>query len=135
MGALRAGVRELGYVEGQQIGIIDRLAEEKSHRLPDLAAELIRLKVDVILTAGLLSYAPSYTDSFKRAAVYVDKILKGAKPADLASVRMRSSNSMNGREYLLDSPPSAVAGAYRSRTSRCGGPELAVLTPAAERDR
>ena len=48
------------------------------NRLPSIYDE--RLFVDA---GGLMSYAPSFTDSFRRAAMYVDKILKGAKPADL----------------------------------------------------
>jgi putative tryptophan/tyrosine transport system substrate-binding protein len=51
--AFRQGLRELGYVEGKNIVIDYRYAEGKFERLPDLAAELVRLKVDVILTLGV----------------------------------------------------------------------------------
>jgi len=47
---LREGLRELGYVEGQNIAFEFRSAEGKLDRLPELAAELVRLKVDVIVT-------------------------------------------------------------------------------------
>ena len=50
--ALRQGLRELGYVEGKNIVIEWRSAEGKRDRVPALAAELVRLKVDVIVTAG-----------------------------------------------------------------------------------
>jgi putative tryptophan/tyrosine transport system substrate-binding protein len=50
--AFRQGLRELGYVEGKNIIIERRSAEAKLDRLPELAAELVRLKVDVIVTAG-----------------------------------------------------------------------------------
>jgi putative ABC transport system substrate-binding protein len=46
--ALRQGLRELGYVEGQNIVIEYRYSEGKHERLPDLAADLVRLKVDII---------------------------------------------------------------------------------------
>src|SRR5262245_34436999 len=48
----RQGLRELGYVEGKNIVIDYRYAEEKLDRLPALASELVRLKVDVIVTSG-----------------------------------------------------------------------------------
>jgi putative ABC transport system substrate-binding protein len=50
--ALRAGLRDLGYVEGKNLVIEFRWAEEKYERLPELAAELVRLKVDLIVTHG-----------------------------------------------------------------------------------
>ena len=48
----RQRLRELGYVEGKNIVIEHRSAEGKLERLPDLAAELVRLKVDVIVAPG-----------------------------------------------------------------------------------
>jgi putative tryptophan/tyrosine transport system substrate-binding protein len=50
--AFRLGLRELGYVEGENIVIEYRYAEGKFDRLPDLATELVRLKVDIILSTG-----------------------------------------------------------------------------------
>src|SRR6266542_4390519 len=50
--AFRQGLHELGYVEGKNIVLEYRWAEGRNERLPDLAAELVRLKVDVIVTAG-----------------------------------------------------------------------------------
>ena len=60
--AFRQGLRELGYVEGKTILIEWRSAEGQPDRLPSLAAELVRLKVDVIVTGG-----PSATRPVKAA--------------------------------------------------------------------
>jgi putative ABC transport system substrate-binding protein len=50
--AIRLALRELGYIEGQNIASEYRYAEAKLDRLPALAAELVRLKVDIIVTGG-----------------------------------------------------------------------------------
>ena len=50
--AIRLALRELGYIEGQNIAIEYRYAEGKLDRDPELAAELVRLKVDIIVVAG-----------------------------------------------------------------------------------
>jgi putative tryptophan/tyrosine transport system substrate-binding protein len=49
---IRLALRERGYIEGKDIAIEYRFAEGKRDRLPELAAELVRLKVDIILVAG-----------------------------------------------------------------------------------
>jgi putative ABC transport system substrate-binding protein len=50
--ALRKGLRDLGYVEGRNLVIEYRSADGRAERFPDLAADLVRLKVDVIVTRG-----------------------------------------------------------------------------------
>jgi putative ABC transport system substrate-binding protein len=50
--AIRLALRELGYIEGQNIAIEYRYAEGKPDRQPELAAELVRFKVDIIVVAG-----------------------------------------------------------------------------------
>jgi ABC-type uncharacterized transport system substrate-binding protein len=52
-GAFREGLRELGYVEGQNIAIESRWADGKYDRLPGLAAGLVSLKLDIIVTTSL----------------------------------------------------------------------------------
>src|SRR5918996_2194787 len=57
--AFKQGLRELGYVEEKNIVIEYRFAEGKLDRLPALAADLVRLKVDVIVTGGLVAPRPA----------------------------------------------------------------------------
>jgi len=68
--AFRQGLRELGYVEGKNIVIEYRWAEGKIERFPDLATELVRLKVDVIVTAG-----PVSTRAAKEATVTIPIVM------------------------------------------------------------
>jgi putative ABC transport system substrate-binding protein len=68
--AFRQGLRELDYVEGKSIVIDHRYAEGKFDRLPALAAELVRLKVDVIVTGGGIS-----TRSAKDATVTIPIVM------------------------------------------------------------
>ena len=50
--AIRLALRDLGYIEGQTIAIENRYADRKRDRLPELAGELARLKMDIIVVAG-----------------------------------------------------------------------------------
>ena len=71
--ALRQRLRELGYVEGKNIVIEYRYAEGKRERLPDLVAELVRLKVDIIVTTG-----PDATLAAKKASATIPIVFTAA---------------------------------------------------------
>jgi putative tryptophan/tyrosine transport system substrate-binding protein len=68
--AFRQGMRELGYVEGKNIIIEWRYAEGKLDRLRELAADLVRLKVDVIVTGG-----PTITPAVKEATTTIPIVM------------------------------------------------------------
>src|SRR5262249_34802681 len=57
LAAFRQGLREFGYVEGQNVALKVRSMDGRPERLPDLLAELVRLKVDVILAPSNLMIA------------------------------------------------------------------------------
>ena len=68
--AFRQGLRELGYVEGKNIVIELRSADGEQGRLPALVAELVRLKVDIIVSAG-----PSVTRAAKAATTTIPIVM------------------------------------------------------------
>jgi putative ABC transport system substrate-binding protein len=68
--AFRQGLRALGYVEGKNIVIEWRSAERKLDRLPTLAAELVRLNVDIIVSAG-----PAPTRALKEATTTIPIVM------------------------------------------------------------
>jgi putative ABC transport system substrate-binding protein len=61
--AFRAGLRDLGYVEGKNFVIESRFAEGNVDRLPELAAKLVRGNVDIIITSGLGTVAAQHATS------------------------------------------------------------------------
>ncbi len=80
--AFQQGLRELGYVEGQNIAIDYRFAEGRPERLPGFAAELVGLKADVIVTPN-----PAATQAAKQATRTVPIVMLGvADPVGLGLV-------------------------------------------------
>jgi len=91
--AIRLALRERGYIEGQNIAIEYRYMEGKRDRLPELAADLVRLKVDIIVAAG--------TDLLIRAAMNATKTIPivmtggGSHPVEAGYVESLASPGGN----------------------------------------
>ena len=79
-----------------------------NNRLPTMFATTRHMDA-----GGLMSYGPDYTDLYRRAAIYVDKILKGAKPADLPVERPTKFelviNLKTAKQIDLTIPPNMLA--------------------------
>ena len=73
--AFRAGLRDLGYLEGKNIAIEFRWAEGKYERLPELASDLVRLKIDVLVTHGVA------TPAAKQATTTIPIVMANAADA------------------------------------------------------
>ena len=99
------------------IVLSDTFATFHRARLVELAAKhqlpTIYGHSQYIEAGGLLSYGPSLTDTYRHAASYVDKILKGAKPADLPVEQPTKYelviNLKTARALFLDVPPTLIA--------------------------
>jgi putative ABC transport system substrate-binding protein len=74
--AIRMALRELGYIEGQNIAIEYRYGEGKRGRAPELAADLVRLKVDIIVVAG----GDRWIETAKNATKTIPIIMTGQGP-------------------------------------------------------
>ena len=127
--AFQDGLRELGYVEGKNILIEYRFAEGKEDRLPDLAAELVRLNVDVIVTGGIAAHAAKQaTSTIPIVAATYELVAAGLVPSlarpggnitgltqmspDLAGKRLellQEAVPNVSRVAVLWNPPDAVA--------------------------
>jgi putative ABC transport system substrate-binding protein len=73
---IRQALRDLGYVEGQNIALEYRYAEGKLDRFPELAAELVHLKVDIIVVAG----GNTLIQAAKNATKTISIVMSGAAP-------------------------------------------------------
>jgi putative ABC transport system substrate-binding protein len=137
--AFRQGLRELGYVEGQNIAIEYRFGEGRPERLPPLAAELVRLKVDVIVATS-----PPAPEAAKQAtstipivfAVTADPVAEGlvasiARPGGNITGLTSISPELVGKqlELLKEVAPKISRVAVLQNPSNLGHP---FMLPQAE---
>ena len=89
--ALRKGLRDLGYVEGRNLIIEYRSADGRAERFPELAAELVRLKVDLVVTRG----TPA-ADAAKNATQTIPVVMAAMRPLAVVASLARPSGNITG---------------------------------------
>ncbi len=137
----RDGLRELGYIEGQNLGITYRWADGRQERLPELAAELVASHVDVIVAVGASAWAAKQQTStvpiviaFSGDPVGTGMVSNLARPgANLTGVSLMSSDLAAKRLELLKqtSPRIAHLAVLYNPAERASAPELQETEAAA----
>jgi putative ABC transport system substrate-binding protein len=116
--AIQVGLRELGYVEGQNISFEYRYGEGKIDRAPELLAELVRLKVDIIVVAG----ADRWVRAAKNATKTIPIVMTGGGVDPVEAGLVQS----------LARPGGNVTG-LTNLTAQLGGKRLELLKEAVPR--
>ena len=101
IGALREGLRELGYVEGQTIALEYRFSGQEAETMPALAADLVRLKVDVLFATGVPAISAAIGASQTIPIVGVDLEVDPVEAGFIASYA-RPGGTVTGR--FMDQP-------------------------------
>jgi putative ABC transport system substrate-binding protein len=144
--AIWLALRELGYIEGKNIAIEYRYAEEKRDRFPALAAELVRLKVDIIVAAGgnlviRAAMNASNTIPIVMTGQGADPVVSGfveslARPGGNVTGLTNLSGELGGKrlELLKEAVPKVVRVAVLyDPTTSIGVREVKELLPVAAR--
>ena len=89
---IRLALRELGYIEGQNIAIEYRFAEGRPEREPELAAELVRLKIDIIVGAGGTRQTRAAKNATKTIPIVMTGL--GADPVEAGLIESRRGDQV-----------------------------------------
>jgi putative tryptophan/tyrosine transport system substrate-binding protein len=98
--AIRVALRELGYIEGQNIAIDYRYTEGKVDRAPQLAAELVRLKVDIIVVTGGTLYVRPTRNATKTIPIVMEGAGRDPVEAGLIESLARPGGNVTGLTLL-----------------------------------
>jgi putative ABC transport system substrate-binding protein len=118
--AIRLALRELGYIEGQNIAIEYRYGEGKRDRAPALAAELVRLKVDVIMVTGGATWIRAAKDATETIPIVMVNSVADPVETGLVASLARPGGNVTGLTLL-----SGELGAKRLELLREAVPKVA----------
>ena len=145
--AIRLALREFGYIEGQNIATEYRYAEGKLDRFPELAAELVRLKVDIIVISGGAGTVRAANNATKAIPIIIAGLPVDPVEADLVESLARPGGNVTGLsilsrelagkrlELLKETVPklARVAVLYDPALARVVALEMKELLPVAAR--